>query len=74
VSPDALPARAQEVARQLALIPSPVYRLTKQSLRAGAVERIEQAGEQPDRAALAVWSAAETHAQIGEYLRRTLGK
>src|SRR5215813_9855417 len=74
VTPDALAARAQEVARQLALIPPPVYRLTKQSLRAEALERIERAGEQPDRAALEVWSAAETHAQIREYLRRTLGK
>ena len=74
VSPDALPARAHEIARQLALIPPPVYRLTKQSLRAEALERIEQAGEQPDRAALEVWSAAETHARIREYLRRTLGK
>jgi enoyl-CoA hydratase len=73
VSADALPARAQEVARQLALIPPPVYRLTKQSLRAEALERIEQAGEQPDRTALEVWSAAETHARIREYLRRTLG-
>ena len=74
VSPDALPARAQEVARQLALIPPPVYRLTKQSLRAEALERIERAGELQDRAALEVWSAADTQAQIREYLRRTLGK
>jgi enoyl-CoA hydratase len=74
VSADALRARAQEVAQQLALIPPPVYRLTKQSLRAEALERIEQAGEQPDRAAQEVWSAAETHAQIREYLRRTFGK
>jgi enoyl-CoA hydratase len=73
VSPDALPVRAQEVARQLALIPPTVYRLTKQSLRAEVLERIERAGEQPDRAP-EVWSAAETHAQIREYLRRTLGK
>jgi enoyl-CoA hydratase len=71
---DALPARAHEVARQLALIPPPVYRLTKQSLRAEAMERIEQAAEQSDRAALEVWSATETHAQIRDYLRRTLGK
>jgi enoyl-CoA hydratase/carnithine racemase len=76
VSPDALPARAQEVARQLALIPPPVYRLTKQSLRAEALQRIEQteAGAQLDGAVLEVWSAAETHAHIREYLRRTLGK
>jgi enoyl-CoA hydratase len=74
VAPDALPERAQEVARQLALIPPPVYRLTKQSLRAEALERIERAGDEVDRAALEVWSAAETHAHVREYLRRTLGK
>jgi enoyl-CoA hydratase/carnithine racemase len=74
VDPDALPSRAQEVARELTLIPPPVYRLTKQSLRAETLERIERAGEAPDRAALELWSAAETHAQIREYLRRTLGK
>src|SRR5262249_15655798 len=33
VAPDALPARAQELAQQLAMIPPPVYSLTKQSLR-----------------------------------------
>ena len=51
-----------------------MYRLTKQSLRAEALERIEEAGELWDRAALEIWSAAETHAHIREYLRRTLGK
>jgi enoyl-CoA hydratase len=74
VSSELLPARAQELACELALIPPQVFRLTKQSLRAEALDRIEQAGEQPDRAALDVWSAAETHAHIREYLRRTLGK
>ena len=74
VAPGDLPDRAQEVARQLASIPPPVYRLTKRALRAEALERIERAGERPDRAALEVWSAAETHAHIREYLHRTLGK
>jgi enoyl-CoA hydratase len=74
VAPGELPNRAQEVARQLALIPPSVYRLTKQALRAEALERIDQAGELPDRAALEMWSAAETHAHIREYLLRTLGK
>jgi hypothetical protein len=46
-------------------------RPARKSLRA---ERIEQAGEQRDRAALEVWSAAETHPQIRENLRRTLRK
>jgi enoyl-CoA hydratase len=74
VSPDALPARAQEVAQQLALIPPPVFRLTKRSLRAEAIERIARAGEEPDLEALEMWSAVETHAHIREYLHRTLGK
>ena len=74
VAPDDLLARAQEVARQLALIPPQVYRLTKQSLRAEALERIERASELQDQAALEVWTAAETHAHVREYLRRTLRK
>jgi enoyl-CoA hydratase len=67
-------ARAQEVARQLVLIPPQVYHLTKQSLRAEALKRIDRAREQQERAVLEMWSAAETHAHVREYLRRTLGK
>jgi enoyl-CoA hydratase len=74
VAPEDLLPRAQEIARQLARIPPPVYRLTKQALRAPAVERIDPAGEPQEQAALEVWTAAETHAHIGEYLRRTVGK
>jgi enoyl-CoA hydratase len=74
VAPDALLTRAQELAQQLALIPPRVYGLTKQSLRAEALERIDKAGELQDQAALEVWSAPQTHAHIREYLRRTLGK
>jgi enoyl-CoA hydratase len=74
VAPGDLLARAQEIAQQLALIPPPVYRLTKQSLRAEALERIERTSESIDQAALEVWSSAETHRHIREYLRRTLRK
>jgi enoyl-CoA hydratase len=74
VAPAELLPRAQEVARQLALIPPEVYRLTKQYLRAEALERIDRAGEPNDRAALEVWSAAQTHDHIREYLRRTVRK
>jgi enoyl-CoA hydratase len=73
VAPAALLGRAQELAEQLARIPPAAFRLTKQSLRAPALERIEKAVEQ-DRAVLDVWAAAETLAHIREYLRRTLGK
>jgi enoyl-CoA hydratase len=73
-APDALLTRAQELARQLAQIPAATYRLTKQALRAEAVERIEKMSERQDQAALEVWSTPQTHAHIREYLRRTLGK
>jgi enoyl-CoA hydratase len=74
VTPDALPARAEEVARQLALAPPAAYRLTKQALRAGALERIDRLGEPHDRAAVEVWADPQTLAHVREYLRRTLGK
>jgi len=74
VAPDDLLARAQEIARQFALIPPQVYRMTKQALRAEALERIERAGDLHDQAALEIWTAAETHAHVREYLRRTLRK
>lgn len=74
VAPAALLTRAQEIAQQLALIPPPVYRLTKQALRAEALERIDRVQEPHDQAMLEVWSAAETHAHIRAYLHRTLGK
>jgi enoyl-CoA hydratase len=74
VAADDLLPRAQDLARQLALSPPPVYRLTKQSLRAEALERIDRTTERQDQAALEIWSAAETHAHIREYLRRTVRK
>ena len=73
VAPGSLLTRAQELAVQLARVPPPTYRLTKESLRGAALKRIE-AGEAQDRAALEVWSAPQTLAHIREYLRRTLGK
>src|SRR5262249_47724637 len=74
VAPADLLARAQETARQLALIPPQTYRLTKQALRAEALERIDRSCGPQDQAVLEVWTAPETHAYIREYLRRTLGK
>ncbi|HMF15977.1 MAG TPA: enoyl-CoA hydratase/isomerase family protein [Gemmataceae bacterium] len=74
VAPSELLGRAQEIARQLAQIPPQTFRLTKQSLRAEALERIDRTSESLDKAALEVWSAAETHAHIREYVRRTVGK
>jgi enoyl-CoA hydratase len=72
VAPAELPARAQEVARQLALVPPEAYRLTKQYLRAEALGRIDRAGESYDPAVLRVWCAPETDAHVREYLQRTV--
>jgi enoyl-CoA hydratase len=74
VAPDDLLKRAQDVAGQFARIPPAAYRLTKQSLRAGTLERIDRAGEAEALAMLEVWSAAETHEHIREYLSRTVRK
>ena len=61
------------LARQFAQIPAPVHSLTKRSLRAEALERIDKSGEL-DQTALEIWSSPQTHAHIRDYLRRTLGK
>jgi enoyl-CoA hydratase len=74
VATDQLLTRAHEIACQFAAIPSETFRLTKQALRAEALERIEKASERFDRAILAVWTAAETHTHIREYLQRTVRK
>src|SRR5262249_28012833 len=52
VAPSELLARAQEIAQQFAQIPPQVYRLTKQSLRAETLERIDRTSEPHDKAAL----------------------
>src|SRR5262249_47615968 len=74
VAPEKLLERAQESAGQLAGIPPRVYCLTRQALRAPALERMERASKLQDQEALKVWAAAETRAHVREYLRRTLGK
>jgi enoyl-CoA hydratase len=67
-------ARAQAVACQLALIPPEVYRLTKEALRAEALERMDRVGKLQDRAVLEAWTATQTHEYIREYLRKTIRK
>jgi enoyl-CoA hydratase len=74
VAPENLLARAGEIAGQLAQIPPKAYRLTKQALRAPALERMERGAELLDPEALEVWAAAETREHVREYLRRTVRK
>ncbi len=72
VAPDALAARAREVAGQLAAISPDAFRVTKQWLRAPALARIEREGPVHDERALAGWSAPETHQRIRDYLAKTI--
>jgi enoyl-CoA hydratase len=72
VDPDALDERAQRVAHQFAAIPPEAFRLTKQYLRAAALERMTRADGRHDAGALTAWSAPETHAHIRAYLARTV--
>lgn len=71
VDAGALPGRAREVAQQLAGLSPEVFRMTKRTLRAEALARMDAAAEY-DRAALALWSAPETHARIRAYVERTM--
>ena len=71
VPPEDLLARAQVVARQLAAVPPDAFRLTKQYLRAAALARMDTSTAN-DAAALAAWSATQTHASIRDYLARTV--
>lgn len=73
VPADALPARAREMAAQLASLPPEVFRLTKQALRADALARMDAAAEY-DRQVHAIWSAPQTHARIRDYMARIARK
>ena len=66
-----LQTRAQTIARQLAAIPAESFRLTKRYLRADALARMD-AGKDNDAAALEIWSSAQIHARIRDYLARTV--
>jgi enoyl-CoA hydratase len=69
----ALAARAREVAEQLASVSPQAFRLTKRTLHAPVLERIERSAAH-DEEALALWIAPDTHARIRDYLARTVKK
>jgi enoyl-CoA hydratase/carnithine racemase len=72
IAPDALLARAHELASQLAAVPAQSFRLTKAQLRAPALELM--ARDERDAEALAAWCDPAVHAHIREYLSRTVRK
>ncbi len=71
VDADALLPRAREVAVQLAGLSPEAFRMTKQTLRAETVARMDGAAEY-DRAGIALWSAPDTHERIRGYMERTM--
>jgi enoyl-CoA hydratase len=73
VAADELDARAHEVAAQLASVNPEAFRLTKRTLRAPVLERID-AGAAHDEKALELWLAPQTHARIRDYLAKTVRK
>jgi enoyl-CoA hydratase len=73
VPAESLMDRAREVATQLAALAPDAFRLTKQYLRAPAMERI-RASAAYDEQVLAAWSSPGTHARIRDYLERTVRK
>jgi enoyl-CoA hydratase len=72
--PEELSCRASDVARQFAGIPAEAFRMTKMQLRQSSIERAEGHGALADAAAERIWSAADTHRGIRDYLTRTIGK
>jgi enoyl-CoA hydratase/carnithine racemase len=65
--------RAIEVAQALARVPADAYRLTKQQLRAPAVERVK-AADATATEVRAQWAAGDTADVIRAYLERVVGK
>ena len=74
VAPDALAARAREVATALAALPPEAFRIAKAAFRQEALGRMERYGEAIDRQVNELWALPETRERIAAYLARTLRK
>jgi enoyl-CoA hydratase len=72
VEPQVLPERAVAAAKSLAALPSKTFALSKQQIRAPALERMQN--PQLDAAIEQIWTATETLDHIRDYVARTLGK
>lgn len=70
---EAVLARAVAVATELARVPAEAYRLTKQQLRAPAIERVDAAAA-TIAAVRAQWASDGAAASIRAYMERVVGK
>ncbi|HEX2120363.1 MAG TPA: enoyl-CoA hydratase/isomerase family protein [Thermoanaerobaculia bacterium] len=71
---DALAARAEEVARQLASLPPQAFALAKRQLREKAVARAKRYNGEFGDDARELWSDPATHQRIRDYLAKTVKK
>lgn len=69
---DSLLPRAEEVARQLAELPTAVFALTKRELRDRAITLAKRYAARFDDEMTGLWGAEETYRRIREYLARTV--
>jgi len=74
VAPDALAARAEEIARGFAAIAPQNFALTKRQLRDKTISRAKHYANEFDGDVDAIWSDPATHARIREYLAKTVRK
>lgn len=73
-APEALEARALEMARQFGAIPRDSFSLAKRTLREPALRRIAEARASIDRDVRRIWADPVTHDAIRAYLAKTVGK
>jgi enoyl-CoA hydratase len=74
VEPEALLARAEEHARQLAALPPAAFALAKRQIRDVPLRRARRYAGEFDKDTLEMWSHPDTTARIREYLDKTVGK
>ncbi len=74
VEPDALVARAVEVAQSYAALSPPAFAQTKMQIRQPVTERVAQSGKATDRAVTDIWTAPATLGFIRDYVAKTLKK
>ena len=72
--PDALLARASELARHFANLPERAFALAKYQLRDRAIGRAKHYANEHDPDIVDLWSDEQTHARIREYLAKTVKK
>lgn len=72
VAPDALAARAQAVAADLAATPAASFTLTKRAMRMPYVDRARRTSDADAGALLAAWTSDHTRAAIRSYVEKTL--